>query len=238
MTTTDATTAPSPGPSPHSAPAGMPDTALMPRLRHCTGPLHDDIEALLQLEAPMSVERYGRIVRGFHEFLQLWEQRVRHALPEALRPWFDERRRSPFAARDLDALAVPEDAALRASARASQHRILLDSPAAAIGSLYVIEGSALGGQVLTPKLRAAHGLTPEHGVAYFHGFGARTGAMWREFRELAQAEAGATAASRTEACRAAVQTFKALIETFATIDAVTASALPAEAGGANGSASA
>jgi heme oxygenase len=190
------------------------DTDLLPRLRRCTRPLHDDIEALLGLEAPMPIARYGRILRGFHEFLQLWEPRVRHALPAPLRPWFDDRGRAGFAARDLTALAVPDDDALRAAARASQPRIRLDSPAAAIGSLYVIEGSALGGQVLTPRLLAAHGLTPERGAAYFNGFGARTGAMWREFRQFADAQAGQDAASRAMACRAAIQTFKALLATF------------------------
>ncbi len=190
------------------------DTDLLPRLRRCTRPLHDDIEALLGLEAPMPIARYGRILRGFHEFLQLWEPRVRHALPAALRPWFDGRGRASFAARDITALSVPDDAPLRAAARASQQRMLLDSPAAAMGSLYVIEGSALGGRVLTPRLLAAHGLTPERGAAYFNGFGAQTGAMWHEFRQFADAQAGQDAASRTAACRAAVQTFKALIETF------------------------
>ncbi|WP_067270059.1 biliverdin-producing heme oxygenase [Mitsuaria sp. 7] len=206
MTTTDATI----------------DTDLLPRLRRSTGPLHDDIEALLRLEAPMPLVRYGLILRGFHEFLQLWEPRVRLVLPERLRPWFDARVRSPFAARDLAALELPvddADEAIRASALAAQHGLWLESPAAAIGSMYVIEGSALGGQVLTPKLLAAHGLTPEHGTAYFHGFGARTGAMWREFRQLAQSEAGHYEDQRATACRAAVDTFRALIATFGPLDA-------------------
>jgi len=205
------------------------ETDLLPRLRGSTGPLHDDIEALLQLEAPMPLRRYGRILRGFHEFLQLWEPRVRQALPERLHPWFDARVRSPFAARDLTALALPEDGThqtMHASALAAQQGLRLDSPAAAIGSLYVIEGSALGGQVLTPKLLAAHGLTPEHGTAYFHGFGARTGAMWREFRQLAQAEAGTGESERSAACDAAVATFRALIATFGPIDAPTVATSP------------
>jgi heme oxygenase len=213
MTTTDATI----------------DTDLLPRLRRSTGPLHDDIEALLRLEAPMPLVRYGQILRGFHEFLQLWEPRVRQALPERLRPWFDARVRSPFAARDLAALELPQDdtdTAIRASALAAQHGLRLGSPAAAIGSLYVIEGSALGGQVLTPKLLATQGLTPEHGAAYFHGFGARTGAMWREFRQLAQVEAGNDDDDRAAACEAAVATFRALIATFEPVDAIASHALP------------
>ncbi|SEL60254.1 Heme oxygenase [Roseateles sp. YR242] len=195
------------------------DTDLLPRLRRDTGPLHDRIEALLQLEAPMPLSRYGQIVRGFHEFLQLWEQRVRFALPEHLKTWFDERRRSPFAAQDLAALAIPEHPALRQAARAAQSAIRLDSPAVAFGALYVIEGSALGGQVLTPRLAATLGLTPGRGASYFHGFGGRTGAMWREFRLLAQQEVGTDAQAQADASRGAVQTFTALIDTFGALDA-------------------
>lgn len=194
------------------------DVDLLPRLRECTGPLHDRIEAVLQLEAPMPLARYGQIIRGFHEFLQLWEQRVRFALPERLRPWFDDRRRSPFAAQDIAALALPESPALRTTARAAQALIRFDSPAVAIGALYVLEGSALGGQVLTPRLAATLGLTPGQGASYFHGFGERTGAMWREFRLLAQQESGTDEHTRAEACRGAVQTFEALIETFTALD--------------------
>lgn len=193
------------------------DNDLLPRLRQSTGPLHDRIEALLQLETPMPLSRYGQIIRGFHEFLQLWEPRVRFALPEPLKAWFDDRRRSPFAAHDIAALSIPDHPALRQAARAAQALILLDTPAAAIGALYVIEGSALGGQVLTPRLASTLGLAPGHGASYFHGFGDRTGAMWREFRLLAQAEVGPDEQAQADACRGAVQTFTALIETFAAL---------------------
>jgi heme oxygenase (biliverdin-IX-beta and delta-forming) len=194
------------------------DVDLLPRLRQCTGPLHDRIEALLQLEAPMPLSRYGQIVRGFHEFLQLWEQRVRFALPDALKPWFDDRRRAPFAAADIEMLALPEAPDLRQAARAVQSLIRMDSPAVAIGALYVMEGSALGGQVLTPRLAQHLGLTPDHGARYFHGFGERTGAMWREFRQTAQQHVGTDPVAVAEACRGAQQTFQALIDLFAVLE--------------------
>lgn len=197
------------------------DADLLPRLRHSTGPLHDRIEALLQLEAPMPLARYGRILRGFHEFLHLWEQRVQFALPQDLKPWFAERRRAPLAMQDLESLAVPDAPDLRQSARAAQALIRLDSPAAAIGALYVMEGSALGGQVLVPQLSRHLGLRPDHGARYFHGFGERTGAMWREFRQLAQQHAGTDEASQADALRGAAQTFEALLQTFAVLDTPT-----------------
>lgn len=197
------------------------DADLLPRLRHSTGPLHDRIEALLQLEAPMPLARYGRILRGFHEFLHLWEQRVQFALPEALKPWFLDRRRAPLAQQDLERLAVPEALDLRQSARAAQALIRLDCPAAALGALYVLEGSALGGQVLVPQLARHLGVRPDHGARYFHGFGERTGAMWREFRQLAQHHAGADETQQADALRGAAQTFEALLHTFAVLDTAT-----------------
>jgi heme oxygenase len=197
------------------------DADLLPRLRHSTGPLHDRIEALLQLEAPMPLARYGRVLRGFHEFLHLWEQRVQFALPDALKPWFLERRRAPLAKQDLETLAVPDAPDLRQSARAAQALIRLDTPSAAIGALYVLEGSALGGQVLVPQLARHLGVRPGHGATYFHGFGERTGAMWREFRQLAQAHAGADEAAQADALRGAAQTFEALLHTFAALDTPT-----------------
>ncbi|MET0207912.1 MAG: biliverdin-producing heme oxygenase [Burkholderiaceae bacterium] len=204
-----------------------PDAELLPRLRQSTGPLHGRIEALLRLEAPMAPARYGRIVRGFHEFLHLWEQRVRFALPDDLHAWFDERRRSPFAERDIAALHLPDAPDLRASARGAQQLLRLDSQAAAFGALYVIEGSALGGQVLTPRLAAVHGYAPERGAAYFHGFGARTGAMWREFRLLAQERVGHDEEALASAACAAVQTFQALIATFSVLDTAVEASSPA-----------
>lgn len=194
------------------------DADLLLRLRHSTGPLHDRIEALLQLEAPMPLARYGRILRGFHEFLQLWEQRVRFALPEPLRPWFDGRRRAPLALRDLGDLDVPHAADLRQSARDAQSLIRMDSPAVAWGALYVIEGSALGGQVLVPQLMRHLGLRADHGARYFHGFGAQTGGLWREFRQRAQQGVGSEEAALSDAVRGAVQTFEALLHTFTVLD--------------------
>lgn len=195
------------------------DADLLPRLRHSTGPLHDRIEALLQLEAPMPMDRYGRILRGFHEFLQLWEQRVRFALPQDLRPWFDDRRRASLALQDLADLSIPDTPDLRQSARDAQTLIRMDSPAVAFGALYVIEGSALGGQVLVPQLKRHLGLRPDHGARYFHGFGERTGALWRDFRQVAQQQVGADETAVTDALRGAAQTFEALLQTFAVLEA-------------------
>lgn len=184
---------------------------VLPALRAATRSQHDRIEALLALEATMPLARYGAILLGFQRFLTSWERELHDALPPRLHGWLADRGRLGFVARDLAFLAsdvpwLPDQVVPRC----------LPEPgvAAAFGSLYVIEGSALGGQVITPRLQRDLGLSPGQGASYFHGYGERTGAMWREFRLLAEQEIGADPAQRDLACRAARQTFEALIATF------------------------
>ncbi|QJW84543.1 hypothetical protein HK414_15170 [Ramlibacter terrae] len=76
----------------------------------------------------------------------------------------------------------------------------------------MMEGSALGGQVITRAL-AAQGWGPAHGAAYFHGWGPATGGMWREFRALL-AEQLPRAQNIEAACLAAQATFDALSAAF------------------------
>ena len=82
------------------------------------------------------------------------------------------------------------------------------------GSMYVVEGSALGGQVLARGAARRLGLGPEHGAAYFHGWGDATGAMWRDFRLCLDRAVGSAEPMQARACAGAVATFDALIAVF------------------------
>ena len=81
----------------------------------------------------------------------------------------------------------------------------LDSEAAAWGSLYVVEGSSLGGQFISKALRGAD-WAPAEGLSYFNPYGRRTAAMWAGFRRTLEARGG-DAALTVEGARA---TFAAL----------------------------
>jgi heme oxygenase (biliverdin-IX-beta and delta-forming) len=71
-----------------------------------------------------------------------------------------------------------------------------------------MEGSALGGQVITRSLADA-GLRPDRGAAYFHGWGPATGAMWKEVRTLLDQQL-ADPDTLAQACDGACATFDAL----------------------------
>ncbi|MET0352100.1 MAG: biliverdin-producing heme oxygenase [Rhizobacter sp.] len=178
-------------------------------LRQATAPAHEAIDRQLQLDADMGLARYVRILQGFEAFLAAWEPDVAAVLPPEQRAWFSARSRLAFVRRDLAALA-PGDGAVPAPVLPP-----LPNRSAAFGAMYVLEGSALGGQVIARRVAERFGFDAERGAAYFHGFGDRTGGLWREFRERLEAEVDPVA--RADACAAAVGTFEALRHHFETV---------------------
>lgn len=177
-------------------------------LRAATAASHQAIEGLLRLDEHIGRERHDLILAGFDRFLRGWEPQVLAALPARLHGWFNGRSRRRFLAADLRDLGI-ERAPGPAPAVPE-----LRGLAAAFGSMYVLEGSALGGQVIARRLAARFGFVDGSGAAYFNGWGERTGTMWREFRELLEAEVGPDPGQHAVASDAAVRTFDALALNF------------------------
>lgn len=182
----------------------VPDT--LAALREATAASHDAIDRQLQLGADLPLDRYVRILQGFEGFLSAWEPAVAAALLPGQRAWFSSRSRLAFVRQDLASLAP--------GAATAPAPVLppLPNGSAAFGAMYVLEGSALGGQVIARRVAERFGFDRQRGAAYFHGFGDRTGALWREFRERLEAEVDP--AHRGDACAAAVGTFDALRQHF------------------------
>lgn len=61
------------------------------------------------------------------------------------------------------------------------YRFEFSSVAEALGIMYVLEGSTLGGKILYRHVHEVLGLTPENGASYFWGYGAQTGNLWKSF---------------------------------------------------------
>ncbi|WAC10331.1 biliverdin-producing heme oxygenase [Dyadobacter pollutisoli] len=60
-------------------------------------------------------------------------------------------------------------------------RFEFSSPSEALGIMYVIEGSTLGGRILYKHIHETLGFDPERGAAYFWGYGTQTGILWKSF---------------------------------------------------------
>ena len=172
-------------------------------MRHATRELHERIEQALDLLAPgLSPERYRALLERFHGLIAPFEARL--ALVggwEGIGIDLDERRKAPLLVRDLRALGLA-DADIERLPRCG------DLPAVStladgMDCLYVLEGSTLGGQVISRHVHEALGISAESGGAFFAAYGARTGRMWKAYQEaLARlpAEPAVQAALVSAAC--------------------------------------
>ena len=79
---------------------------------------------------------------------------------------------------------------------------LLRNAVEALGSLYVMEGSTLGGRVIERNVERCLGFDGRHGCAYFAGYGTRTGAMWGLFLQRLDEAPAADAQQVTEGATA------------------------------------
>ena len=67
-----------------------------------------------------------------------------------------------------------------------------------IGVLYPIEGSTLGGQLISRHLKGGLDFSPDRGARFFNGYGDKTTARWEEFCHFAN-----SIQDNMEQCRAA-----------------------------------
>ena len=170
-------------------------SSLHAHLREATAPAHAELEAALALlEPPASRKHLANVLRRFHGFHRRWEPALADRLGDPgftgprqrLHLLADDLRRLGVTAAEVDALPVCPDAAA-----------LCGSLEGALGSLYVLEGSTLGGRVVARRLEGTEGW-PIGGLRYFDPHGEHAGARWRE--TLARIEtAGADAARVVEA---------------------------------------
>ena len=178
-------------------------------LRAATRDAHERLETALDLLAPpLERVRFLHVLTRFHGLHAAWEPAV--LARSDLAPVMAGRSRLAHLEADLRALGMdPADVdALPACPAAAA---LAGTQAGAWGSLYVMEGSTLGGKVIARALAGAPWLPPA-GLTYFDARGARTGPLWRELGlrlDAAGAALGRDALAR--GARAAFDTVRAWV---------------------------
>ena len=105
--------------------------------------------------------------------------------------FYDHRRKMPLIEQDLLFLGVSAEqiAALPLCAGLA----VSTSFASTLGAAYVLEGSTLGGQILSRHFAESLGLRSDTGAAYLNGYREETGRMWREFVQMLESFAALTA---------------------------------------------
>lgn len=169
-------------------------------LRTETADVHEDVERTLGLlDRGLERPRLVHVLQRLHGFwtaaeagLDAWA--LRHPADARALTW-SRRRRAGLFADDLRALGAPGGADL-------PELPAVATTEAALGRLYVLEGSTLGGTFIDRHLAALPHLAGVR-LGAFSPYGTQTGAMWHAFRAATrdQVAAGANAAAVVAAAR-------------------------------------
>lgn len=139
-------------------------------LREATRQAHEQMERSLNLFHPgFTVADYQQLLRQWYGFHAAWEPAAAKLFGEAMADFLRARRKLPLLAEDLDGLEPSAPAPIAWIDRSD-----------ALGTLYVVEGSTLGGQLITRKLQDHYGLTS----SFFASYGPEIGRRWQETKQL------------------------------------------------------
>lgn len=160
---------------------------LRDRLRQATRDEHDALESGLDLmRADFGMTEYGELLVRFHGFYVSFEsfllkQAKMGSLPAQF--YCEARCKTSWLADDLKSLGMLHRTSEAAVSGDSLH-LAFPSASHQLGAIYVLEGSMLGGRVLSRHFGTRFGLTAENGLRFFNGYGASMTAMWNSMLQM------------------------------------------------------
>jgi len=186
---------------------------FLQELRSRTSPQHSLLEQNTAsrnlLGSQVTAADYAAYLSLLYGFVKGFENVVfpllRHGIAD-----IDERRKTHLLVSDLNRLGIDEAGIATIPDRFFEEAYL--STAAALGGMYVLEGSVLGGAFMHKHIQAALGAEAIAGKAlYFTAYGSETGSRWKIFL---QAFCLASAELEEDVIASASQTFSILQHWF------------------------
>ena len=151
---------------------------LLARLRQLTESHHRQIESSLAfLQSDCTLNDYRLLLEVFFSYHSPWELVVCQSAPDLLAG----RSKLGNLWNDLQWLGASPDEIT--SLEMCTTLPPLDTRPRILGSMYVLEGATLGGQLLQRYFVRQFDLS-RGGCAFFRGYGQQTGAMWKQFGEM------------------------------------------------------
>lgn len=175
-------------------------------LKQTTQEAHQQLETKMDLLSRLhSVESYKKLLMKFYQYyVPLEAQLVR--FPDDLP--LEGRLKSTLLKYDLLALGFTDQEIQTLPAATTLPPVT--SLSDAIGAFYVLEGSTMGGQVISKQLREKLSITPETGGSFFYAYGPQTMPMWLEFRTFLNSDETASKTERPKILESAKATFLSL----------------------------
>ncbi len=140
---------------------------------------HREVEKLLvnRIRNIRTVSDYVSLLQIFYTYFGALEKRIEKVISVKDLPDFNSRRKTDALAKDLADLGSAPQAMATADSLP-----LLSNQKAALGALYVIEGSTLGGGIIGKMISRQIELPAGLGLSFFTGYGEQTEFMWAGFK--------------------------------------------------------
>jgi heme oxygenase len=181
--------------------------AFLNTLKTQTADQHTALEAQMDLSRHFNSEQsYRCLLIGFYRVYAPLEVRLGKAVNWQELGWdFEGRKKTPWLVEDLISLGMSQEEV--DALPISQDLPEITSLAQALGCLYVLEGSTLGGQFITKVLQKSLPITSSLGGRFFAGYREQTLPQWRAFGQWAEAQATLDPSLEAKAVVTAQQTF-------------------------------
>jgi heme oxygenase len=183
---------------------------LSEKLKENTQKNHQQLEKVLitKLKSIRSTAEYAGLIKYFYGYFGGLETRIEAALNPNQIPDSAGRRKTGSLANDLTFLGadIPAKAGGNALPAINNHL-------EALGALYVIEGSTLGGKIISKMMQQQLGMG-EDGLSFFLGYGDNSMPMWEKFKAMLNRQAN-NPEEEAVVIAAANQTFLKFGEWFA-----------------------
>jgi heme oxygenase (biliverdin-IX-beta and delta-forming) len=154
-------------------------------LKQNTAEYHDAAEKLFNSEKifnkTFTLEDYKKIIHTNYLMLLHSEDKIFNSLTDkyAEKLQLDDRKKLSLIEKDLESLSLKNQTA--------SHPLEFENEHEALGAMYVIEGSTLGGNVIAKQLSKTEGFD-DVTFNFFGCYQENTGPMWKNFKEVLDTE--------------------------------------------------
>lgn len=154
---------------------------FLQKLRIQTAPYHKSLEkaglSAKLMDSVLTIESYKTILKCFYGFIMPAEENYYDKQIDKFAHLQDYKRGS-LLRRDLLFLGLSESDVLKLPLYSE---ILCKNTNIAIGCIYVLEGSKLGGQTISKHVKEKLNFLSDEGTLFFNAHGHQTGPIWKAF---------------------------------------------------------
>jgi heme oxygenase len=153
---------------------------LSEKLKENTKVVHIELERILvhKIKSIRTIDDYLEILGGVYRFFAPLEKAIFFQLDKTL-PDAVSRRKSEWIVEDIHYFD-PSYSSVTPYASTP----VIQKPSHAVGALYVMEGSTLGGQMICKMISQKLNLLTSRGLKFFSGYEDNTHVMWGNFKKF------------------------------------------------------